>query len=203
MFFVVDIVLWSKYTNSRTQTSNTTLTHNDDNNLKNRTTCLSTIKDRDAMFGRFRRSIFGNDSTQFGLLDSLQRWLATIVCLNISSRSIIGDELQYLRDGFLRQLLKIVVLKISLLLYIWVLLISAPEHSLSFLLKEIIYVKSKVFKFSMRWLHISIKSLLKVKTYYLKCLKSAPRTLVSIFLYIYIYIWALIVFILLSSINFL
>jgi hypothetical protein len=31
--------------------------------------------------------------------------------LNISSRSIIGDELQYLRDGFLRQLLKIVVLK--------------------------------------------------------------------------------------------
>jgi hypothetical protein len=63
------------------------------------------------MFGRFRRSIFGKDSTQFGLLDSLQRWLATIVCLNISSRSIIGDELQYLRDGFLRQLLKIVVLK--------------------------------------------------------------------------------------------
>jgi predicted HAD superfamily hydrolase len=45
------------------------------------------------------------------LLDSLQRWLATIVCLNISSRSIIGDELQYLRDGFLIQLLKIVVLK--------------------------------------------------------------------------------------------
>lgn len=63
------------------------------------------------MFGRFLRSIFGNDSTQLGLLDSLQRWLATIEYLNISSRLMVGEEVQYLKDGFLRQLLMIVVLK--------------------------------------------------------------------------------------------
>lgn len=63
------------------------------------------------MFGRFLRSTLGNVSTQLGFLDSLQRWLATIVYLNISSRLTMGEKLQYLRDGFLRQLFIIVVLK--------------------------------------------------------------------------------------------
>jgi len=45
------------------------------------------------------------------LFDSLQRWLATIVNLNISSKSMIGEEVQYLRDGLLRQLERIVELK--------------------------------------------------------------------------------------------
>ena len=53
-----------------------------------------------AMFGRLRRSILGNESTQFGFLDSLQRRLATMVDLKISSRSIGVVVLQYLRDGF-------------------------------------------------------------------------------------------------------
>lgn len=63
------------------------------------------------MFGRLRRSTLGNDSMQFEFLDSLQRWLATMVDLKISSRSIGEEVLQYLRDGFWRQFFMIVELK--------------------------------------------------------------------------------------------
>ena len=63
------------------------------------------------IFGRLRRSILGNDSMQFGFLDSLQRWLATMVNLKISARSRGEEKLQYLKDGLWRQLVIIVELK--------------------------------------------------------------------------------------------
>lgn len=63
------------------------------------------------ILGRLRRSILGKDSTQLAFLDSLHRWLATMVDLKISFKSIGDEELQYLRDGLWMQLFMIVELK--------------------------------------------------------------------------------------------